>query len=210
MRPPPAQEGRSRPLAGADVSSYLSVLEDEARRGNELLCVLTTHHHMDHAGGNQAIQRAYPGVAIYGWSSPSNANLREKAAGDDWAQYPWHVPMAITHELPTDCVLQLGALTCQAILCYIISYVIYYIMYLLYYIILLHLGTLLDSPNVHPHARMVVDPSSFLLTRGLQVLTLPGHTDTHLGCLPLTTPHHPSVHVVAARFEMHGIDYHYI
>ncbi|KAI0928846.1 hypothetical protein AcW2_004718 [Taiwanofungus camphoratus] len=39
------------------------------KAGVEIVAGLTTHHHFDHSGGNQAFATAYPGVPIYGGSN---------------------------------------------------------------------------------------------------------------------------------------------
>ncbi|KAI8871853.1 putative hydroxyacyl glutathione hydrolase [Ramicandelaber brevisporus] len=42
-------------------------------QGYELTHVLTTHHHADHAGGNEAVADAYPGIAVVGADKRVNA-----------------------------------------------------------------------------------------------------------------------------------------
>lgn len=37
-----------------------------SKDGAELVAILTTHHHWDHAGGNEAMAKAYPGVKVVG------------------------------------------------------------------------------------------------------------------------------------------------
>jgi hydroxyacylglutathione hydrolase len=55
--------------AVVDASEDAPVLEAVAREGVRLVAILSTHHHFDHVGGNEAIARAIPGIAVYGHRS---------------------------------------------------------------------------------------------------------------------------------------------
>lgn len=43
-----------------------SVLEEVKKSGLNLTTVLTTHHHWDHAGGNDELVKLHPGLKVYG------------------------------------------------------------------------------------------------------------------------------------------------
>ena len=55
--------------------------------GYKLVSALTTHHHMDHSGGNEKLASMYPGIPFYG--------------GDD------RIP-ALSHKVKHDDVIKIG------------------------------------------------------------------------------------------------------
>jgi len=56
--------GRQALVVDASEAAPVKAALEEA--GLELGAILTTHHHHDHVGGNDALARATPGLAIYG------------------------------------------------------------------------------------------------------------------------------------------------
>lgn len=56
----------SRTAAAVDPAEAHLVLAKAAEEGVTITSVLTTHHHWDHAGGNNAMAEKLPGITIYG------------------------------------------------------------------------------------------------------------------------------------------------
>lgn len=52
--------------AVVDVSEAAPVLAALEREGARAVAILSTHHHMDHVGGNQELLARYPGIPVYG------------------------------------------------------------------------------------------------------------------------------------------------
>lgn len=52
--------------AVVDCSDAAPVLREVAQRGLRLEAILSTHHHFDHVGGNEAVARAVPGLRVLG------------------------------------------------------------------------------------------------------------------------------------------------
>ncbi len=52
-----------------DPSEAAPVAERVETEGVELKAILSTHHHMDHIGGNKELLQRYPGLAVYGHAS---------------------------------------------------------------------------------------------------------------------------------------------
>ena len=53
-------------------------VEAAARLGASIQYVLTTHHHFDHAGGNEEMKRLVPGLVVVGFDrdwNPGSADL---------------------------------------------------------------------------------------------------------------------------------------
>ncbi|KZT11428.1 Metallo-hydrolase/oxidoreductase [Laetiporus sulphureus 93-53] len=63
----------SRKAAVIDPYDVPKVQAVAQEAGVEIVANLTTHHHMDHAGGNKDFASAYPGVPIYGGSQQVKA-----------------------------------------------------------------------------------------------------------------------------------------
>lgn len=58
-----------RQCAVIDASEAEPIREAIDRSGLHLVAVLSTHHHYDHVGGNEALAKAYPGLRVYGHAS---------------------------------------------------------------------------------------------------------------------------------------------
>jgi hydroxyacylglutathione hydrolase len=63
----------TRKAAAVDPYDVPKVKAAAEKEGVELIAVLTTHHHHDHAGGNAEFAKSYPGVPIYGGSDTVEA-----------------------------------------------------------------------------------------------------------------------------------------
>lgn len=86
-----------------------SVIPEIIKKTNaELTTVLTTHHHWDHAGGNEEVKKMFPNIQIYG--------------GDDRVQ-------AITNIVKDGDVIKLGNLeiSCFSTPCHTKGHICYYI-----------------------------------------------------------------------------------
>ncbi|WVY89819.1 hypothetical protein V8G54_035333 [Vigna mungo] len=58
----------TKEAAAVDPVEPEKILEAANSRGVTLKLVLTTHHHWDHAGGNEKIKQLVPGIKVYGGS----------------------------------------------------------------------------------------------------------------------------------------------
>lgn len=56
----------TKKAACVDPAEAAIVLNAAKRENVELVAILTTHHHSDHAGGNSTVARACPGIKVYG------------------------------------------------------------------------------------------------------------------------------------------------
>ncbi|XP_013199925.1 hydroxyacylglutathione hydrolase, mitochondrial [Amyelois transitella] len=56
----------TKETAVVDPVEPTSVLQAVQDQGLKLTTVLTTHHHWDHAGGNEDLVKLYPGLTVYG------------------------------------------------------------------------------------------------------------------------------------------------
>jgi len=63
------EDSQSDLCAVVDASEAEPVRAAVERSGKRLVAILSTHHHHDHVGGNEALARAYPGVRIHGHRS---------------------------------------------------------------------------------------------------------------------------------------------
>jgi glyoxylase-like metal-dependent hydrolase (beta-lactamase superfamily II) len=59
-------DSASREAAVVDPADADAVVEIVNRLDVDLTTVLTTHHHPDHAGGNQRMAKLFPGITIVG------------------------------------------------------------------------------------------------------------------------------------------------
>lgn len=87
---------------------YIRVLEAAKANGVKITHVLTTHHHWDHADGNQGMVDAIPGLVVVG--------------GDDRIQ-------AITKKMSSEEELHVGTLTIKILFtpCHTSGHVLYYV-----------------------------------------------------------------------------------
>jgi hydroxyacylglutathione hydrolase len=60
---------RARVVAVVDASEPQPVLAAVARIGLPLVAILSTHHHLDHVGGNEDVLKVHPGAIVYGHRS---------------------------------------------------------------------------------------------------------------------------------------------
>jgi len=76
--------------------------------GYKLVSALTTHHHWDHAGGNEKFAKLFPGIKFYG--------------GDD------RIP-ALSHKMAHGDVIKVGNLTIQCLFtpCHTTGHICYYV-----------------------------------------------------------------------------------
>lgn len=59
------------------------ILEASISHGLTLKFVLTTHHHWDHAGGNEKIKELVPGIKVYGGSIDNVKGCTDKVENGD-------------------------------------------------------------------------------------------------------------------------------
>ncbi|XP_036771817.2 hydroxyacylglutathione hydrolase, mitochondrial isoform X1 [Manis pentadactyla] len=102
-------DGDTKEAAIVDPMQPQKVLEAVRKRGVKLSTVLTTHHHWDHAGGNEKLVKLEPGLKVYG--------------GDDRIG-------ALTHRVTHLSTLQVGSLHVKCLwtpchtsghICYLVS-----------------------------------------------------------------------------------------
>jgi len=53
-------------IDGGDPSLFLKTMDYFSLSSSDLLFILTTHKHWDHAGGNQLLRLEFPDVPFYG------------------------------------------------------------------------------------------------------------------------------------------------
>ena len=69
--------------AAVDPVEPTTVLAEVKRQGLTLSCVLTTHHHWDHAGGNSQLLKSLPSpIPVYGGGSNVEAVSKVVSHGD--------------------------------------------------------------------------------------------------------------------------------
>ncbi|RPD79939.1 hydroxyacylglutathione hydrolase [Lentinus tigrinus ALCF2SS1-7] len=61
------------------------------KAGVQIVAGITTHHHFDHSGGNQAFSTAYPGAPIYGGSNKIPALTNQVKDKDEFSVANIHV-----------------------------------------------------------------------------------------------------------------------
>ncbi len=95
--PPPRPVALVDPCEPKAVLSALKAISEEDYEGEALqpVAILTTHKHWDHAGGNVALKRTFPGIAVFGSEADSVAGC--------------------THALRDGDMLTVGGLVVQAI-----------------------------------------------------------------------------------------------
>jgi hydroxyacylglutathione hydrolase len=69
--------------AAVDPVEPEKVLSVSKENGVELTSVLTTHHHWDHAGGNEKIKELVPGIKVYGGSLDNVKGCTNKVESGD-------------------------------------------------------------------------------------------------------------------------------
>ncbi|XP_012587154.1 PREDICTED: hydroxyacylglutathione hydrolase, mitochondrial [Condylura cristata] len=98
----------SREAAVVDPVQPQKVVEAVRKQGVKLTTVLTTHHHWDHAGGNEKLVKLLPGLKVYG--------------GDDRIG-------ALTHKATHLLALQVGSLSvkCLSTPCHTSGHICYFV-----------------------------------------------------------------------------------
>ncbi|XP_008854438.1 hydroxyacylglutathione hydrolase, mitochondrial isoform X2 [Nannospalax galili] len=98
----------TREAAIVDPVQPQKVIETVKKQGVKLTTVLTTHHHWDHAGGNEKLVKLEPGLKVYG--------------GDDRIG-------ALTHKVTHLSMLQVGSLTvkCLSTPCHTSGHICYFV-----------------------------------------------------------------------------------
>ncbi|XP_063229889.1 hydroxyacylglutathione hydrolase, mitochondrial isoform X2 [Bacillus rossius redtenbacheri] len=61
-----------------------TVLEAVKAQGVQLTSILTTHHHWDHAGGNEELAKKAPGLEVYGGDERIGALTKRVGHGDEF------------------------------------------------------------------------------------------------------------------------------
>uniref|UniRef100_A0A3Q0STS1 Hydroxyacylglutathione hydrolase n=1 Tax=Amphilophus citrinellus TaxID=61819 RepID=A0A3Q0STS1_AMPCI len=98
----------SKEAAVIDPVEPIKVVEAVRKHGVKLTTVLTTHHHWDHAGGNEKMLKLMPGLKVYG--------------GDDRVD-------AITKKVSHSSTLKVGSLNvkCLSTPCHTNGHICYYV-----------------------------------------------------------------------------------
>lgn len=66
----------------------------------EVVGSITTHHHFDHSGGNEAFSQAYPRAKVYGGSDQVPALTNPVKDGDSFALFDGSTIQVTTHHTP--------------------------------------------------------------------------------------------------------------
>ncbi|GAB2287944.1 Hydroxyacylglutathione hydrolase cytoplasmic [Dionaea muscipula] len=74
---------RTREAAAVDPVEPEKMIEIAKENDAHLKMVLTTHHHWDHAGGNEKIRELVPGIKIYGGSLDNVKGCTDKVENGD-------------------------------------------------------------------------------------------------------------------------------
>ncbi|KAM6166457.1 hydroxyacylglutathione hydrolase-like protein isoform 1-T1 [Erethizon dorsatum] len=88
-------EEHTREAVAVDVAVAKRLLEIAGREGMSLTAVLTTHHHWDHAHGNELTQ-LHPGLAVMGADERISALTRKLAHGEELQFGAIHVRCLLT------------------------------------------------------------------------------------------------------------------
>jgi hydroxyacylglutathione hydrolase len=75
-------------VAVVDASEEAPVLAALSALGGRLDAILSTHHHFDHVGGNEAIAARFPGVPVYAHASDRGRVPAQTVALEDGATFP--------------------------------------------------------------------------------------------------------------------------
>lgn len=81
------EDEATRTLAVVDASEPEPVRAAIERSGATPVAVLSTHHHFDHVGGNEALAAAYPGLRVYGHASDRGRLPAQTDGLDDGATF---------------------------------------------------------------------------------------------------------------------------
>ncbi|XP_058075293.1 hydroxyacylglutathione hydrolase cytoplasmic [Magnolia sinica] len=73
----------SREAAAVDPVEPEKILQTAVENGVDLKLVLTTHHHWDHAGGNEKIKQLVPGIKVFGGSIDNVKGCTNKLENGD-------------------------------------------------------------------------------------------------------------------------------
>ncbi|KAG8956530.1 Cytoplasmic glyoxalase II [Tulasnella sp. 424] len=73
---------QTKEAAAVDIYDVPKVIAKAEAENVKITSLLTTHHHNDHSGGNDAFASQYPGIKIYGGSSRCPSMTDEVKDGD--------------------------------------------------------------------------------------------------------------------------------
>lgn len=73
---------KSKMAAAVDPVEPDKIVAEAARLGVRISIVLTTHHHFDHAGGNNGMRELLPEVEVIGGESGIQAMTRQVQGGE--------------------------------------------------------------------------------------------------------------------------------
>ncbi|CAL2243258.1 unnamed protein product [Prunus armeniaca] len=73
----------TKEAAAVDPVEPEKVLKAAQEHGVDIKLVLTTHHHWDHAGGNEKIKQLVPGIKVYGGSIDNVKGCTDKVDNGD-------------------------------------------------------------------------------------------------------------------------------
>jgi len=72
----------SKQAAVVDPVNPSALIAAAEKEGVKIIAVITTHHHWDHAGGNEEIVKSIPGLKVYGGDDRINALTNKVGDGD--------------------------------------------------------------------------------------------------------------------------------
>ncbi|XP_023416692.1 hydroxyacylglutathione hydrolase-like protein isoform X3 [Cavia porcellus] len=89
-------EEHTREAVAVDVAVAKRLLEIVGREGVSLTAVLTTHHHWDHAHGNEELTQLQPGLVVMGADERISALTRKLVHGEELQFGAIHVRCLLT------------------------------------------------------------------------------------------------------------------
>ena len=101
----PTQAGKRPQAVFVDVYDVPNVRDAAHKLGlqdNDVVGLLTTHHHYDHAGGNKAFVKAFPHVPVWGGSDECDAVSHIVRDGESFDLFTESAPVRV-HALATPC-----------------------------------------------------------------------------------------------------------
>ncbi|XP_017985205.1 PREDICTED: hydroxyacylglutathione hydrolase cytoplasmic isoform X1 [Theobroma cacao] len=87
----------TKEAAAVDPAEPQKVVEAANQQGVVLKLVLTTHHHWDHAGGNDKIKGLVPGIKVYGGSLDNVRGCTDQLQNGDNLQLTSHINILSLH-----------------------------------------------------------------------------------------------------------------